>query len=54
MYVLASIGIRLLELLFVIGVLGSVAVFLVATVEDVEVILDKDVSPEIPSSEDPR
>jgi len=47
MNVLATIGIRILEVLFVVGVLGSLAVFLAATVEDVEVILDKDVSPEI-------
>jgi hypothetical protein len=46
MNALVSISIRVLEALFVIGVLGSLAVFVVATVEDVEVILDKDVSPQ--------
>jgi hypothetical protein len=52
MNALANIGIRILEALFVIGVLGSAAVFAVATVEDVEVILDKDVSHESSASSD--
>jgi len=34
--------IKLLEGLFVIGMLGSLAVLAVSLVEDVEVILDKD------------
>lgn len=39
-FVVASI--KLLEGLFVIGMLGSLAVLAVSLVEDVEVILDKD------------
>jgi hypothetical protein len=41
--------IELLETLFVIGVLGTVAVLVVATVEDVEVILDKDKDETVPA-----
>jgi hypothetical protein len=33
--------IKLLEAMFVVGVLGSLAVIAVTTVEDIEVVLDK-------------
>ena len=39
---LISASIKLLETLFVIGMLGSLAVLAVSLVEDVEVILDRD------------
>ena len=39
---LISASIKLLEILFVIGMLGSLAVLAVSLVEDVEVILDRD------------
>jgi hypothetical protein len=34
--------IRLLECLFVVGVVGSLAVFVVSLVEDLEVVMQKD------------
>ena len=45
---LLTLSIRLLEFLFVIGILGSAAVIAVTTIEDVEVILDKDEAPNAP------
>jgi hypothetical protein len=39
---LVTLSIKLLEGLFVIGVLGSLAVLAVSLVEDVEVILERD------------
>ena len=39
---LVTASIKLLEALFVIGMLGSLAVLAVSLVEDVEVILDRD------------
>ncbi len=38
----ATVFIKLLEALFVIGALGSLAVLAVSMVEDVEVILERD------------
>lgn len=38
----AILGIKLLEGLFLIGVLGALAVFAVSLVEDAKVILEKD------------